>query len=303
MAGSVFVTTAFRVAAIAAALVGMTASARAQVESPYDISPGDAAFAVSASALAALAIELLPANAHEPGNGVNRLDTPVLDNFNRGAAWSSQFLLVTTLVAPAALFVNRPVDDVARDRALLYGEAIAFTALSTNVLKHVIGRPRPYTHNPNARDYVREQGKDASMSFPSGHASFAFAAAVSGGILYAMETDDVNLRATAWGAQLALATMTANFRVRAGKHFYSDILAGALLGTGVSAVVVMSQSRDGYTPTGTEIGAMAGGIVVGALLSEVFPIGDDPLDKKQRRLALTPIGSGTMTGFAVQGGF
>jgi membrane-associated phospholipid phosphatase len=85
---------------------------------------------------------------------------------------------------------------------------------------------RPQTHHP---DYNWDQAKPEAMgSFYSGHASAAFAIATSW-MLMRKDRGDENLAWLGYG----LATSIAALRVTAGKHYPSDVLVGALIGSGI----------------------------------------------------------------------
>ena len=106
--------------------------------------------------------------------------------------------------------------------AVAYGLATA----ASQWLKEVFDRERP-----DAASALVEL--PTSDSFPSGHATTAFAAAVCLAILAPP------LR---WPA-LALAAVVAYSRVYLGVHFWTDILAGALLGAMVGAAVALAVLR------------------------------------------------------------
>ena len=101
---------------------------------------------------------------------------------------------------------------------------------ATFILKRLVRRPRPYRTMPGiiARDAHHEQ-EDVSdpYSFPSGHASAAFAVATS------ISLSDARLAAPA----LLWATAVSVSRVWHGVHYSSDVLAGAVLGAGSATVV------------------------------------------------------------------
>jgi len=110
-----------------------------------------------------------------------------------------------------------------RWRALLaFAVAESLTPLATNVLKHVVDRPRP----PNAMLHA------ASSSFPSGHAAYAGATAVA----LVLSFTRPGGRLIWWSlAALAIAGMTWS-RTYLQVHWLSDAIAGALLGIGVTLV-------------------------------------------------------------------
>ena len=98
---------------------------------------------------------------------------------------------------------------------------MATTAAVTAAAKRTYGRPRPFVTDPSI---VPLGPVPKSASYPSGHASAAFAAA----------RIIARLEPTLAKEAYSLATQVAVSRVYAGVHYPSDVIAGALLGTGVA---------------------------------------------------------------------
>lgn len=88
-----------------------------------------------------------------------------------------------------------------------------------DVISHIWMRPRPYVAHPDvAHLFVAPSG---DPSFPSDHATAAFAIAVS-----------ILLRHRKAGiVAVALATLVSLGRVVVGTHYPSDVVGGALIGT------------------------------------------------------------------------
>lgn len=95
----------------------------------------------------------------------------------------------------------------------------------TNVLKVIINRPRPVQTYPS-EIYVLTRSD--GMSFPSGHTSLAFATATSLTLIH--HKWYIVVPAYLW------ASCVAYSRMYLGRHYPSDILGGAVVGTG-SAVL------------------------------------------------------------------
>lgn len=108
--------------------------------------------------------------------------------------------------------------------------ALAGASLASSALKDVFDRARPSVADPTVIALI---GLPGDASFPSGHATSAFAAA---GVVMALHPA---LRAPA----LALAALVALSRVYLGVHHPVDVLAGALLGAAIAAVVVLTARR------------------------------------------------------------
>jgi membrane-associated phospholipid phosphatase len=111
------------------------------------------------------------------------------------------------------------------------------------------------------------------MSFYSGHAAISFAAATTGA--YLLNTSDASpvAKNIAWGAGFGVAAMTAAMRVRAGKHFYSDVLVGSIVGVSVGFIVPALHADDApYTPSGGQFAIAGASILGGILFSRLIPL-------------------------------
>jgi len=118
-----------------------------------------------------------------------------------------------------------------RDATSLSAEALVSTTLYTELLKRIARRARPAGANTGRFFVSRPAPGEEPTSFPSGHASGAFAVAT----VLAGEFHD--RRWVSWVAY-GTATLVAASRVGLGRHFPSDVLAGAVLGHSVGRMVV-----------------------------------------------------------------
>ncbi len=118
-------------------------------------------------------------------------------------------------------------DPRAKNTAL---DAISATAIAsgiaTNSFKYVIGRGRP-TDNQGAYNFQPFSGRD---SFSSGHTTEAFALAS----VISEHYDTPWVQITSYG----LAGMVGYARLNNNRHWPSDVLAGAAIGTFVGKTVV-----------------------------------------------------------------
>lgn len=238
-------------------------------------------------------------------------DERVHDNFSSRAGALSDALLGLSLGAPALYLMGTSIDDADGDKWIIYGQSLAVNALIAGVTKRLVQRPRPYLYSrdPAAQRYAKEQGEDAFLSFYSGHAALSFGAAVTGAYLLGASGASKGQRAFAWGGGMMLASATSNLRVRSGKHFYSDVVIGSLIGITVG-YLVPALHADGapYKPSGEEVAAGAAGILGGVLLSRLLPLekrsSELELAKpglvKNLRLSPMPVSGGF--GFALGGG-
>ena len=208
-------------------------------------------------------------------------DQELRGQFSASAHAASNTLIFANVMLPVAIHVaSLGVNEELAQVALVYTESLALSYFLNAASKHLVQRPRPYVYSddPFVQKYAQEQGVDTHLSFYSGHSAMAFTAAVAGSYLYSLRSEDNNARALVWGLNLAMASATANLRVRAGKHFYSDVFFGMLVGAALGLLVpILHQPTDsfGYEPSLTEYVAIGTGFVAGALISELAPMSRD----------------------------
>ncbi|HEY7568681.1 MAG TPA: phosphatase PAP2 family protein [Gemmatimonadaceae bacterium] len=156
-------------------------------------------------------------------------------------------VFTTGLLAGGRLFGS----DRVADAGLHSTEAILLSAAATSLLKGVIGRARPYvpSSDPN------ESGPDADVfrfgrgfgadysSFPSGHTTVAFTTASA----LTRELFDAHSQAR-WVVGPLLyggATAVGLSRMYKNKHWASDVMAGAALGTFIGGKLVAYKHTHG----------------------------------------------------------
>lgn len=109
-----------------------------------------------------------------------------------------------------------------KDIGIQTGVAFAATVGSTYALKYLIKRPRPYITYPDLKNLTTE----GSYSFPSGHTSSTFSIATSLSLNFPKWY--VIVPAYTWAAATGYSRMYLNV------HYPSDVLAGAILGSGTA---------------------------------------------------------------------
>jgi len=125
--------------------------------------------------------------------------------------------------------------------AIMYAETVSLTMALTNVVKIAVRRPRPIAY-AEAEAHKGDPGysnasTDSSLSFFSGHASLTGAIGATATYL-AFARSRGKLRP--WLTLLLASGVTAVTsieRVRAGRHFPTDVIAGAMAGAGIGIVV------------------------------------------------------------------
>lgn len=149
-------------------------------------------------------------------------------NIERNAALDPTFKFVTNSVAPIGLaapllvtsigFIQK--DKTLQNKGYYMGATLLTSALITTSLKFAIDRDRPFVTYPD----IQKLTGAGSPSFPSGHTSEAFATATS-----------LSLAFPKWyviAPSLIWASAAGYSRMHLGVHYPSDVLVGALIGSG-----------------------------------------------------------------------
>jgi hypothetical protein len=130
--------------------------------------------------------------------------------------------------------------------AFIYGETIAITWSVTNLAKFAFRRPRPSAYQEQQRLYDQAPNKDdvpsitdtnSAMSFFSGHASNTAAVAATATYLAFSREPRTARPWVTLGVGAAVTAVASVGRVKAGKHFPTDVIAGAMVGIGIGVLV------------------------------------------------------------------
>jgi membrane-associated phospholipid phosphatase len=215
-----------------ALLAAPTAGAAQQPSGGYRSGWGDlAAIAILAGAAIVPSAAGLP---HGPPDCAP-CDPTTLWGIDRGAvghhtagAGTASDVLVLGVMGGAALAVIAGVPAAGRTgNAAVFGETIMAAYAATGWLKVTVARERPILYTADA--LAAADDPDNQRSLPSGHTAAAFGAAVS----YVVMSGRQHLPHRARNAALLFggAATVGALRVAAGRHFPTDVLAGAALGS------------------------------------------------------------------------
>jgi len=150
---------------------------------------------------------------------INSSETLPSDNFFRFTS-NSELYIVPGL--PAGLAIAGLINH---DDELFRNACVTLTATDLNygittLIKYSVKRDRPFVTYPD----IIKKSKAGSPSFPSGHTSGAFASATSVSLAYPKWY--IIAPSFAWAGSVAYS------RMHLGVHYPSDVLAGAIIGSG-----------------------------------------------------------------------
>jgi membrane-associated phospholipid phosphatase len=224
------------VATLAAASYGAVGLAAQTPAPPYRVGWADAA-----SVSAAATIALLGARTTPPPSTCapcDRAELPGIDRWTvdlrSGPARSASDVVLVGVAGGALLAAVSGVGPTrARGDVVVLANAVAWTAAATEWLKVGFHRARPALYQDGAVQAAAQASN--RKSFPSGHTSTAFATAVA----YTTLAQRQRLPHATRNSVLLLggATGVGTLRVLGGKHFPTDVLAGAAIGSAIGWIV------------------------------------------------------------------
>jgi membrane-associated phospholipid phosphatase len=174
---------------------------------------------------------------------VNSFDRAATYNWSPSAADLSDILLITSMVSPLLLFTSSAVRDDAGTYTTMYLQNFIWTYAIPHLAKASVRRYRPFVYNDEVPD-EKKLNPDATLSFFSGHTSYAFSFAVFLSTTFANYNPDSSLKPYVWGTSLLLASTVGYLRFAAGMHYPTDILAGALVGGAIGYLIPLIHEND-----------------------------------------------------------
>ena len=177
---------------------------------------------------------------------------------DRAAEWTNKYTKRVANSAIAGLYLSGLIlhDRKARETALLCLEPVALAEGITTGLKHAVGRSRPFAEK-GASDFnpFKSPPPSYSLSFPSGHATTAFALSS----VVAEQYHGWLVRLAAYGFALAVSYGRTDIDV----HFLSDVFWGRVIGISVGRCLVKFHEKENtprwtLTPPGESSGTGLG---------------------------------------------
>ncbi len=176
-----------------------------------------------------------------PANFAFGFDRWATRQSSRSAKRFSDILLSTSLLPPLILTFNRPAtNDDRSTHAVMFLETFAMTWGLTNITKRVARRPRPFMYNNDLLAFPMQMRRSnhTRQSFFSGHTSMTTAMYFFTAQTFSQYYPNSDWKPWVWGASISIPAITGFLRVKAGKHFPTDVLIGYAVGALVGGVLV-----------------------------------------------------------------
>lgn len=173
--------------------------------------------------------------------GIDRMDVGLFDrsatyNWNTKAAHGSDALMYFSVATPLLFLAGERSRKDFGKVALISTEVFLLNTGLTFLTKELVKRKRPLLYNPNVPDSEKLKSGTA-QSFFSGHTSTVSSMAFSFAMMHTHYYPDSRLKPLVWFAAAVLPMIQGILRVRAGKHFWTDVIVGYGVGASVGVLV------------------------------------------------------------------
>ena len=195
-----------------------------------------------------------PCDPHE----VNAFDRPAIGNHSAIAKSLSDVTVAAVMIGPLAIDAlvlgrSRPwLDD-----AVVFGQTLVVNGALVTAAKFIVQRPLPRTYAGDPAMLTKPEGY---RSFYSGHTSLVFAGLATTAMTIRLRYGE---KTWPWVVMGVLGSSVAVERVADGRHFPSDVIVGALMGTAVGVAVPWMHARRKAGSLRAFVSPMRGGLAVG----------------------------------------
>jgi membrane-associated phospholipid phosphatase len=163
---------------------------------------------------------------------VNAFDRPAIGNTSAAAKTLSDVTAISAVVAPAVVDVLKLGKSRALfEDAVVFGQTMLVNTALVTAAKFIVQRPLPRTY---AGDSTMIHSPEGYRSFYSGHTSTVFAALAASAMTLRWRYGE---KTWPWILTGVVGTSVAIERVADGRHFPTDVMTAAVMGTAVGIAV------------------------------------------------------------------
>ncbi len=178
---------------------------------------------------------------------VNRFDRFATYNWSPDASFASDIMVAATISIPAVIFL---IDDTMRNDFItlmvMYLQTEIYAAAICQYSKFFSNRIRPYAYNDNSEISINKKtDKDVKRSFYSGHAAHAFASSIFMANMFSGYYPTSKWKPLVWTIAIVNASITGILRLQAGKHYATDVITAAAMGTATGLLIPYLHRVDG----------------------------------------------------------
>ena len=166
------------------------------------------------------------------------VDRGAANNWSPASARASDIVRSTSLLLPAFFLTNHHTKKEISMLLVMSLEVLTTNYGATQLTKNIVNRARPFTYNTDLSFTTRSKKND-KLSFFSGHTSHtaAFSFFIAKVLTDYHPNASNKFKVIIWSMAVLIPASTAVLRVKAGKHFPTDVIAGYVVGASIGYLI------------------------------------------------------------------
>ena len=166
------------------------------------------------------------------------VDRGAANNWSPASARASDIVRSTSILLPAFFLTNHHTKKEISMLLVMSLEVLSTNFGATQLVKNIVNRARPFTYNTDLLFTTRSKKND-KLSFFSGHTSHtaAFSFFIAKVLTDYHPNASNKFKAVVWSIAVLIPASTAVLRVKAGKHFPTDVIAGYVVGASIGYLI------------------------------------------------------------------
>lgn len=171
------------------------------------------------------------------------IDLSATDNYSRDARIASDVFLNVSFLFPLVPLLLKDARQEYGMISLMLTETLLLNETLTGLSKVLVSRPRPFTHNEDI-DFADRIERDNNLSFFSGHTSYTAAISFFTAQVLSKYVDNRTTRNLIWAGAFVWPATTGYLRYASGKHYFTDVLTGYVVGAALGYFIPRLHERD-----------------------------------------------------------
>lgn len=169
-------------------------------------------------------------------NDLNALDRPATYNYSQQANTASNVLLYTSFLLPTLPLIDKKMKADQGKIFMMYAESLLLSNGITQLTKNLTLRTRPYAYNESV-SIDKKLTINSRHSFFSGHVSTVSSLTFLTASILNQYHPKGKLMPLVWSSAVIIPAATGYFRVKAGKHFPTDVMVGYATGALIGVII------------------------------------------------------------------
>ena len=167
---------------------------------------------------------------------ISAFDKPAIDYRSETALHLSDAGQYISLALPLSIFAFQPSKKELLTQLVILQEVALITTGLTHITKGLTLRSRPYAYRDDTPLAIK-QSPDSRTSFFSGHTAITAAMSFYTASIISAYSDNSTFKTSSWIGAVILPSAVGYLRVRAGEHFYTDVIVAGIVGGGIGWLI------------------------------------------------------------------